>query len=71
MEMATINVRGMTCGHCKKSVEVAVSALPGVDAVAIDLAGGWAKIRFAPRATSLAAIVAAIQDAGYEATSPG
>ncbi len=30
-------VEGMMCNHCKASVEKALSAVPGVSAVAVDL----------------------------------
>lgn len=33
----TLNVEGMTCGHCKASVENAVTALSGVSKVDVDL----------------------------------
>lgn len=40
--MATKNytVEGMTCGHCKASVEEEVSEIAGVTAVEVDLATG-------------------------------
>ncbi len=33
-------VTGMTCGHCVGAVSAELSALPGVEAVAVDLVSG-------------------------------
>ncbi len=38
----SINVRGMTCEHCRASVTKAIQAVPGVRSVHVDLAGGKA-----------------------------
>lgn len=37
-----INITGMTCGNCQKSVTQKLAAMPGVDAVAVDLSTGAA-----------------------------
>jgi copper ion binding protein len=56
-------VRGMSCGHCVAAITSAVSALPGVTDVDVDLAGG--AVRVAGTADP-AAVAAAIEDAGYD-----
>jgi len=56
-------VRGMSCGHCVAAITSAVSALPGVTDVDVDLAGG--AVRVAGTADA-AAVAAAIEDAGYD-----
>lgn len=38
--MATINVKGMSCGHCSAAVIRALSGLPGVSGVQVDLLTG-------------------------------
>ena len=38
METLALNVEGMTCNHCKQSVEKAVGAIAGVEAVEVILA---------------------------------
>ena len=38
--MLELAVDGMTCAHCVAAIDRAVSSLPGVRDVAIDLAGG-------------------------------
>ncbi len=37
METTVLNVEGMSCGHCVKSVTNAVSALDGVESVDVSL----------------------------------
>ena len=39
-----LSVVGMTCAHCVRAVTEAVSALPGVQAVAVDLASGTVRV---------------------------
>jgi len=58
-------IRGMTCGHCVAAVTEALKQLSGVDVQHV--AVGTASIALDPQATSTAAVVAAIQDAGYDA----
>jgi copper chaperone len=36
--MTVLSVPDMTCGHCKASVEAALSGVPGVGKVSVDLA---------------------------------
>jgi copper ion binding protein len=59
-------IEGMSCGGCVASVERALKALPGVDAVTVVLADKQASVRFNEAQTSAAAIRSAIADAGYD-----
>lgn len=71
METATIKVEGMTCGSCVNSVSKALKRVPGVDDVQVDLASGTATVTGEQAARSVPALLAALSDAGYEAsTSP-
>ncbi len=63
--MMIVNVTGMTCGHCVAAVTRAVSALPGVQKVAVDLAAGKVTVEGSP---DRAAIQRAIAEEGYEAS---
>lgn len=65
-DTVTLNVEGMSCGHCKASVEKAVSALAGVSKVDVDLAGKKVSITYAPEKVNQAAFKKAITDQGYE-----
>ena len=40
--MATVKIKGMSCQHCVASVTKALSELPGVSNVKVDLAKGEA-----------------------------
>jgi copper chaperone len=64
MNTLTLNVPGMTCGHCESAVKNEVGHVPGVTAVDVDLESKDVTIT----GTDLdrAAIVAAIDEAGYD-----
>lgn len=59
----------MTCNGCVKHVTSALRDLPGVTAVDVDLANGRAKVVHDPEASPVPSLVAAVDAAGYEATS--
>lgn len=63
----TLEIRGMSCGHCVKAVNSALSRMDGVtvDNVAI----GSAAVTFDPARVSADAIEAAVRDEGYEVVS--
>ena len=61
----TLAITGMSCGHCVRAVEAALTATPGV--AVRHVAIGSAELVLAPGATADAAI-AAVGEAGYEAS---
>ena len=61
--MLTLEVAGMTCGHCVAAVSNAVAAVPGAGEVSVDLASGVVRAGGHP---DEAAVRAAIADEGYE-----
>ena len=63
------SVRGMNCGGCVRSVTRAVSQVPGVQAVEVSLEKGAASVQYDDAAVAPAAIVAAIEAAGFEASA--
>jgi len=67
MERRTMRylVPGMHCVHCVAAVEEEVSAVPGVESVAVDLV--TKRVDVAGEPLDDAAIRAAIEEAGYEA----
>ena len=69
MENQTIilEVRGMTCNNCVRHVREALEQVAGVGEVAVDLAAGRATVKHGGDA-ALASLIAAVDDAGYEAT---
>ena len=64
MTELTVKVNGMSCGHCKQSVEKAVGA---VGAIAnVDLVNGNVVLQYDEHAVTLDAIVQAIEEQGYD-----
>lgn len=66
MENATLNVSGMSCGHCVKAVEENVGKLNGVNSVKVDLDSGKVEVAFESEKLSLDTIKETIDDQGYE-----
>ncbi len=62
----TLNVEGMGCGACAAKIEKALGALDAIQNVSIDLGSKQASIRYLAPLTP-AAIIEAIQTAGYDA----
>jgi len=65
MATATFTVTGMTCDHCVRSVQSEVAKIDGVTDVDVDLARGQVTIESATEVDP-AAVVAAVDEAGYE-----
>ncbi len=61
-------VSGMTCASCSAVIEKVVGRLPGIAAANVNLAMERLDVRFDPQATSVEAIEAAVEGAGYGAT---
>ncbi|MCT1616994.1 heavy metal transporter [Kocuria indica] len=63
----TVNVSGMTCGHCVASVKEELAEVPGVTSVAVDLnAGGVSPVTIeSSRELTPDEISAAVEEAGY------
>ena len=66
MESVTLNVQGMSCGKCVKSVENSVSAVNGVNEVAVDLQAAKVTVTFDEAETSVKAIKETIEEQGYD-----
>jgi len=66
MNEITYRVPGMSCGHCRAAITAEVTAVAGVDAVDVDL--DTKLVRVTGENLDDAALVAAIDEAGYEAT---
>lgn len=61
----TINVSGMTCGHCVSAVTMELSLLPSVTEVEVDLESGKVTIT-SDAELDKAQLETAIDEAGYE-----
>lgn len=64
MATRTYAVAGMTCSHCATFVSEELRALPGVTAVAVDLAAGAVTVTSGEDLTT-AEVRGAVEEAGY------
>ena len=62
------DVTGMSCSACSAHVEKAVSRVPGVDQVQVNLLQNSMVVEYEDEATDAAAIIHAVEDAGYGAS---
>ena len=62
------DVTGMSCSACSAHVEKAVSRVPGVDQVQVNLLQNSMVVEYEDEATDTAAIIHAVEDAGYGAS---
>jgi len=65
MQKQTLQVEGMSCGHCVSAIEKALNQL-GVNKVIVDLQGKSVEVEFDSGTVSLDAIKEAIEDQGYD-----
>jgi len=61
-------VTGMTCGHCEMSVREEVENIAGVDSIDVSAATGKLVVTLAS-AIDADAVIAAVDEAGYQAVS--
>ncbi|BAK16861.1 copper chaperone [Solibacillus silvestris StLB046] len=66
MVNVTLNVNGMSCGHCVKSVETSVGALAGVQEVKVDLAEKKVSVAYNADAVTVEQIKETIDEQGYD-----
>lgn len=68
MESQTIilDVSGMTCNNCVRHVHEALEQVAGVGEVQVDLSAGRATVKH-QGTVALASLIAAVDEAGYEA----
>ncbi|THE13388.1 copper chaperone CopZ [Bacillus timonensis] len=66
MQTVTLNVQGMSCGHCVKAVEGSVGKLDGVDQVSVKLDEALVEVSFNESQVSLDTIKETIEDQGYD-----
>lgn len=62
----TLDVQGVTCAGCVSTLTRVLGALPGVRQVTVDQATGRTQVRLDAEQVERAAVVAAIEDAGYD-----
>ncbi len=66
LNAANLQVTGMTCASCVENVQKAVSDLPGVGKIVVNLASGSARVEYLADMTPLSEIKKIIQEIGYD-----
>lgn len=66
MTTNTLTVPEIHCGHCKTSIEEAVSALGGVESVEVEVEPRAVNLRYDESTVNMEDIKAAIEAVGYE-----
>jgi copper chaperone len=64
MDRVTMQIDGMSCGHCVKAVREALAELPGVQVEGVEI--GSATVSYDPARTPVTHLADAVRDAGYE-----
>jgi copper chaperone len=64
VEKLSLAIRGMSCGHCVKSVDQALKALPGVQVDRVEV--GSAVVGYDPAQIKPEQIASAISEEGYQ-----
>ncbi|WP_079708980.1 copper chaperone CopZ [Paraliobacillus ryukyuensis] len=62
----TLNVQGMSCGHCKTAVEGALNNLEGVTSADVNLDAGTVDVAYDDAKVSFEAMKEAVEDQGYD-----
>ena len=66
MQTVTLNIDGMTCGGCVKSVTRLLEGVEGVEKAEVSLENKNAVITFDESKTDTDALIDAVEDAGYD-----
>jgi copper chaperone CopZ len=64
----TLSIAGMSCGACVRHVTRALDGMTGVVHAQVDLRTNEAIVEHIPARVDAAALIAAVRDAGYEAS---
>jgi copper chaperone len=66
MEKTTLQVTGMTCGHCEKAVKTALLNVEGVAEVSVSLKDGKVEVGHDSSKASVSKLKEAVEDQGYD-----
>jgi copper chaperone len=66
MTQITLSVPDISCGHCKGSIEGAVNSLEGVESAVVATDERNVAVEYDGSEATMEAIVAAIDEQGYE-----
>lgn len=62
----TLEVSGMSCGHCKMAVSGALKGLDGISDVSVDLANGKVDVSYDEKKVNFEQMKDAVEDQGYD-----
>ncbi len=62
----TLSVPDISCGHCKSSIEGALSPMSGVERAEVTIDSRTVDVSFDDTAVDLEAIITAFEDQGYD-----
>ncbi len=65
MTEKTLNVTGMSCGHCKAAVEGELNRLSGVERANADVGSGTVEVTYDGGKVTTEDLKGAIEEAGY------
>jgi len=65
VESITLVAPDISCEHCQRTIESALSEMPGVAEVAVDVAAKSIAVTYDSAETSRKAIVERLEDEGY------
>ena len=71
METVTLNVKGMTCGHCVMAVKKSLEAVEGVLSTEVTLAPPRAVVTYDPSRASIERLTNATAEEGYHSGVAG
>lgn len=66
----TMQVQGMSCGHCKQSVESAINGIDGVSEAKVNLSTGEVEIYFDDSKVTTKQLKATVEEQGYDVLAP-
>lgn len=66
VNQVTLNVQGMSCGHCVNAVESNVGKIDGVEQVKVNLESGKVDVLFDNKKVTVEKIKDTIDDQGYD-----
>ena len=69
MDRTSLQISGMSCGHCVGSVEKALKTLDGIEGASVTI--GAADVTYDASRVTPADIARTVSDAGYAATVSG
>jgi copper ion binding protein len=68
MATVTYTAPDISCEHCQRAIEGAVGALPGVEAVQVDIPSKCVEVHYDPEKVNQTQLEATLEEEGYPIT---